>query len=402
MRACVPIVAGAVALAGFSAIASASTTPHAAKPVFEIAYEGPLSGGVAQLGLNMVYGERLAINLANEGKTFGKLPFALVPGTYNDQGSETVSPTTAAEIVAKKAIVAVVGPAFSGATKAAEPTFHAAHLATVSPSATNVLLATHGWNNFFRVVAADNIQGSADASYITSKLKLKKIYVVSDQTTYGAGLASAFTAAAKHDGATIYGGGPDPIPSTPACGNGGTGDPSQYPGKAATIKSANPPIIFYGGYYCDLGLLISALHTVGYKGRIMSGDGSDDPHLISGTKPTKAANGTFLSCACSVLGKTPADRTFAAGFTAIAKFPPGTYSAEAYDSTNIIIEAMLKIWKAYGAKGETRARIVTFLHAVSWVGLTKTIKFQANGNIAGTTVYMNQVRSGKIYQIGLA
>jgi branched-chain amino acid transport system substrate-binding protein len=402
MRAGVPVVAGAVALGGFAAVASASTAPHKAKPSFEIAYEGPLSGGVAQLGLNMVYGERLAINLANEGKTFGPLPFSLVPGTYNDQGSETVSPTIAAEIVAKHSIVAVVGPAFSGATKAAEPTFHAASLATVSPSATNVLLATHGWNNFFRVVAADNIQGSADASYITGKLKLKKIYVVSDQTTYGAGLAAAFAGSAKHDHATLIGGGPNAVPSTPACGNGGTGDPSQYPGVASTIKAANPQIIFYGGYYCDLGLLLSALHSAGYKGKVMSGDGSDDPHLIAGTSPSSAANGVYLSCACAVLGKTAADKTFAAGFTKLAHFAPGTYSAEAYDSTNIIIEAMVKIFKAYGAKGETRARIVTFLHAVSWVGLTKVVKFEADGNISGTTVYVNQVRSGKIYQIGLA
>jgi branched-chain amino acid transport system substrate-binding protein len=401
MKAGVPFVAGAVALAGFSTAASASAAPHA-KPVFKIAYEGPLTGGVAQLGLNMLYGVRLAINLANQGKTFGPLPFALVPVSKDDQGSPSVSPTIAAQIVSNHQIVAVVGPAFSGATKAAEPTFHAAQVATVSPSATNVLLATHGWNNFFRVVAADNVQGTADASYVVKKLKLKKIYLVSDATTYGAGLASAFKGAAKADGGTLIGGGANVVPSTTGCGNGGSGDPSQYPGVASTIKADKPQIVFYGGYYCDLGLLLSALHSAGYTGKVMSGDGSDDPHLISGTSPHSAANGTFLSCACAVLGKTAVDRTFAAGFTKLAHFAPGTYSAEAYDSTNIIIEAMVKIWKAYGARGETRARIVTFLHAVSWVGLTKVIKFYPNGNISGTTVYVNQVRSGRIYQLGVA
>jgi len=400
MRASVPLVAGAVALAGFSTAASASPAPHA-KPVFKIAYEGPLSGGVAQLGLNMLYGVRLAINLANQGKTFGALPFAVVPVSKDDQGSQTVSPTIAAQIVANHQIVAVVGPAFSGATKAAEPTFHAAQLATVSPSATNVLLSTHGWNNFFRVVAADNVQGSADANYVIKKLHLSKIYEISDATTYGAGLAAAFNATAKADHATRIGGGPNVVPSTTGCGNGGNGDPSQYPGVAATIKAAKPQIIFYGGYYCDLGLLLTQLHSAGYTGKVMSGDGSDDPHLSVTTSPKSADNGVYLTCACQQLGKTPADRAFASGFTKLAHFAPGTYSAEAYDSTNIIIEAMLKIWKAYGAKGETRARIVTFLHAVRWVGLTKVIKFYPNGNIAGTTVYVNQWRAGKIIQLGV-
>ena len=42
------------------------------KPTYTIAYEGPLSGGDAQLGLNMKFAVALAINQANAGKTFGK------------------------------------------------------------------------------------------------------------------------------------------------------------------------------------------------------------------------------------------------------------------------------------------------------------------------------------------
>jgi branched-chain amino acid transport system substrate-binding protein len=394
----VSVVAAAVTLTGFASAASANTTRHA-KPTFTIAYEGPLSGGVAQLGLNMDYAVRLAIQQANAGTTFGALPFTLKYLRKDDQGSPTVSPTIAAQLVANKNVIAVVGPAFSGATKAAEPTFHAAQLATVSPSATAIALAQNHWNNFFRVVASDQIQGTADANYAVMKQHFHKIYVVGDGSTYGNPLASIFAGQARKDGASANAT-PVTIESTAACGNGGTGDDTEYPGAAAKIVSAHPALVFYGGYYCDLGLLLGALHSAGYHGKVMSGDGSDDPHLITGTKPHAAANGVFLSCACAVLGKTAADKAFATGFTKLAHFAPGTYSAESYDAANAIILALKNIATRHGVGAITRANVVNALHSVVWVGLTKTVKFQANGNIAGTTVYVNQVQGNKIVQLG--
>ena len=397
MKTGVPIVAAAVALTGVATAASATTTPKPhATPTYTIAYEGPLSGGVAQLGLNMKFAVALAINQANAGKTFGKLPFKLKFVAKDDQGSGTVSPTIAAQLVANSNVLAVVGPAFSGATAAAEPTFSSAHMATVSPSATRTTLAQSGWKNFFRVVADDSIQGPRDANYLVKKLKLKKIYNVSDQTLYGAGLAAAFGTQATKDGATLTNAN---VPSTTGCGNGGSGNPTQYPGAASAIVAAKPQVVFYGGYYCDLGLLLGALHSAGYKGKVMSGDGSDDPALIKGTNPHSAANGAYLTCPCAQLGNTPADKAFGQGFTKLAHFAPGTYSTDSYDATNTIIAAMKGLWST-GGKKETRANIVNALHKIVWKGLAKTIRFQANGNVVGGTIFVNQVRNGKIVQIG--
>src|SRR5580658_10488311 len=208
MKAGVPLVAGAVLLTGFSGVSFASARhPDATKPTFDIAYEGPLSGGNAQLGLNMAYSVQYAINQANAGKSqFGKLGFKLKYVAKDDQGEATISPTDAQELVASPAVIAVVGPAFSGATKAAEPTFAAHNLATLSPSATSPPLAQNGWRNFFRDVADDSVQGPADADYVVKVLHDTKVYVANDASTYGQGLASAFAAEATKDGATVTSG----------------------------------------------------------------------------------------------------------------------------------------------------------------------------------------------------
>jgi branched-chain amino acid transport system substrate-binding protein len=401
MKVGVPIAAGAMMVAGFTSVAGAVARHPAAtmKPTFDIAYEGPLSGGNAQLGLNMEFSVKYAINMANSGMSqFGKLPFTLAFVAKDDQGSATLSPTDAQELVSNSSVVGVVGPAFSGATKAAEPTFSSHSLATVSPSATLPALATYGWKNFFRVVADDSVQGPADADWVIHTLGLKKLYVVNDASTYGVGLANAFAGEAKKDGASVTS---ISFPGTSQCSDG-TASPTQYPDDAATVVSAHPQLLFYGGYYCDLGLLISALHKAGYTGKVMSGDGSDSTALISGTNPSTAANGVFASCACAVLGTTKVDKAFASGFQALAHFPVGIYSAEAYDAANTIIDE-LKILASgkSGTMAITRANIVKGLHSIVFKGLTKTISFKPNGNISGTDIYVNQVQHGKLVQIGL-
>jgi branched-chain amino acid transport system substrate-binding protein len=401
MKAGVPLVAGAVVLSGFSGAAFAvAKHPSTTKPTFDLAYEGPLSGGNAQLGLNMAYAVQYAINQANSGKSqFGPLPFTLKYVAKDDQGSPTLSPTDAQELTSNPAVIGVVGPAFSGATKAAEPTFSAHNLATVSPSATNSALAMSGWRNFFRDVADDSVQGPADANYVVQKLHLTKLYVTNDASTYGEGLAGAFAAQATKDGATVTTG---TFPGTSQCSDG-TASPTQYPDDAATVVSAKPQLLFYGGYYCDLGLLTSALVKAGYTGKVMSGDGSDSTALISGTNPPSAANGVYASCACAVLGGTKADLAFANGFKKLAKFPVGIYSGEAFDAANTIIAEMQILSKtSRGNASITRINVVNGLHKIVYRGLTKVVSFQANGDITGLDIYVNQVVSGKLVQLGLA
>jgi branched-chain amino acid transport system substrate-binding protein len=388
-KALAPALAVAVSALSLSATAvpaSASGT----KPTYIIAYEGPLSGGNAQLGLNMEYSVELAINNAN---ATGKLPYTLKFKPADDQGSATVSPTTAQELVSNSQVVAVVGPAFSGATEAAEPTFSSANLATVSPSATAPILAQKGWRNFFRVVADDNAQGPADAQFVSKKLAAKSVYSVDDGSAYAAGLVTAFDTEAKSLGIKVT---HQTALATSQCGSGNTGNVDQYPALATTIKSSKAPVTFYAGYYCDFALLAKALRTAGYAGRLMSDDGSLDPHYVSEAGP-KVANGTYISCACADLTSQAAAAPFAKAFQKLAKFPVGTYSAEAYDATNVIIQVM----KSLG-NNVTRAGIVSGLHKVTYKGLTKIVHFQANGNIAGTAVYIYNVKNGKIGVVGLA
>jgi branched-chain amino acid transport system substrate-binding protein len=398
VAAVVPLAVAGLALSACSskkstgAAGTTGSTSAAAggnKPTFTIAYEGPLSGGNAQLGLNMKYGVQLAINEANAA---GDLPFTLKYTEADDQGSGDKSPAAAQQLIDDKSVIGVVGPAFSGATKAAEPKFADANLATVSPSATSPTLAQGGWASFFRVVADDNAQGPADADYATKKLNAKNIFAIDDASAYGQPLESAFETQAKADGATVE---HQSVPGTTQC-QAGNGNTQQYQGVATTIKGSGADTVFYAGYYCDFALLAKALNAAGYTGNLFSDDGSLDPKYIE-QAGASVAEKTYISCACADISTNPAAQDFLTKFKALAGFDSGTYSPEAFDAANTIISVLKKL----GASA-TRKGVEDALKTVDYQGITKEVKFESNGNISGTAVYIYQVQGGKIVSLGLA
>jgi branched-chain amino acid transport system substrate-binding protein len=391
----VPIAVGAVLLAGCGGSSSGGNKASGGTTgkTFTIAYQGPLSGGNAQLGINMVGGVQLAINQANAGKTFGTLPFKLAFQKEDDQGSPTAAPAAVAKVLQISNLIAVVGPAFSGATRASEPTYSRAGVATVSPSATAPDLATSGWNNFFRVVADDNSQGPSDAQYLAKGLKAKSVYVIDDASAYAAGLAKAFLGAASGAGLSVKK--HETVPGTTQC-QAGNGNVQQYGPEAQKIVSAHVDAVFYAGYYCDFALLAKALHTGGFKGKLMSDDGSKDPTFVK-QAGAAVAEGAYMSCACQDTISGTAFSEFSAGYKQLTGQDPGTYSAEAYDAANAIIAVM----KAKGA-GVQKSDVISGLHdtGFSYQGITKLVQFQPNGNVAGNAVYMYVVKGGKIEQLG--
>src|SRR5258708_21768837 len=90
-----------------------------------------------------------------------------------------------------KYTIGVVGPAFSGETKATGTVFDQAGLAATTASATNPTLSENGWKTFFRGLANDAVQGPAVANSLKNTLSHKKICGLDDSTDYRLGLASA-------------------------------------------------------------------------------------------------------------------------------------------------------------------------------------------------------------------
>lgn len=376
----------AVAALGLAACGSSSKTSSGSPATgsgssgggagtLKLGFFGALTGPNAQLGINIENGEKLAVSQYNGANP--KHQVSVDP--FDSQGDPSQANNGATKLINDK-VVAVIGPAFSGESAAADPIFESAQIPNVSASATNVKLAQNGWKYFHRVLADDSLQGPADADYLAKTLNHTSIAVIDDNSTYGLGLADAVRGQLPKVGAKdVLDDHVDP--------NG-----ADYGSTVNKIVASNAQAVFYGGYYDAAGRLIKQLRAAGFKGDFMSGDGSEDDRFISdaGGAP---AEGAYLSCACADVTNDPSAASFVSAYKQMFNTPPAIYSAEAYDATNFVLAAIK-------AGNTTPTAINNYLGSNSWQGVTKTVKFLPNGNISGGTIYVYKVENGKIVQIG--
>jgi branched-chain amino acid transport system substrate-binding protein len=341
---------------------------------YTIACQGPLTGDNAALGINICDGAKLAIQQAKG------LPFKINYKAVDDQGTPDGSRPAAASIVQDSSVVAVVGPAFSGATQAAEGTFAQAHLLSMTASATLPTLTDpkNGFTTFYRAVATDSSQGQAAAHYLKNKLHVKKVYSVDDAEAYGQGLAQTLEKTLKSEGIAVV---HDSVPQ----GN------KQWEPEAAKVKQSGADAVYYSGYYSDAGPFAKALHNAGYTGIFMSDDGTKDPNFVK-LAGTAAANGAYFTCPCSDATK---NGSFASAYKSAFNQDPGTYSAEAYDVANAIISAM----KSLGGN-ISREALAKAAANIDYKGITKTVSFGSNHELKTNTVYLYKVNNGNIDYIG--
>ena len=375
-RMAVPLAVGALALTACGDD-SGSDDGDGGKPTYKLAYQGPLSGDNAAIGENEANGVKLAVKLANEK---GDLPFTLEYVGQDDMGSPEGGPPAAQKSIDDADVMAVVGPAFSGASKASGPLFKEARLAAVSPSATNPDLTKQGFDTFFRVVPPDDAQGAEAANYISKVLKSKKVYSLNDKSEYGVGLAGVLDATLKANGTAIV---QEGVPIT-----------KDYSTVAQKVKNSGADAIFYSGYFPELALLTKALKSAGYTGAILSGDGSNDDEYIKQATPA-TAEGVYLFCPCGDANVDPNAKTFADAYTAEFKKPAGAYSPESFDAANAIIAAM----KSVGADLD-REKVLAAIRTVNYTGITKTVKFTDTGEVEGKTIFLFQVKDGKRAVLG--
>ena len=203
------------------------------------------------------------------------------------------------------------------------------------------------------------------ADYIEKKLKAKTVAVIDDNEEYGMGSPTSSAAHLKADGVTV------------AVSDHIDKNAQDFSSTVNKIKPANVDAIFYGGYY---------------RGRPVPQAAPRRRHQGSRGSPTtvprtpadrqcrwRRAEGALMTCPCGDITTNPAAASFVAPTQPLNGSAPGTYSAEAFDAANV------------AAPGDRRGQdhrkdINDYLATVDYKGLAKTIKFDAKGEVAATTI----------------
>ncbi len=107
-----------------------------------------------------------------------------------------------------------------------------------------------------------------------------------------------------------------------------------------------------------------------------------------------AADGAILSCPCffaSEAAEDPAIAEFATQYEEINGTVPGTYSTEAYDAANILLNGILE--------GNTdRESLLGYVEGLTEVpyAISKEVVFEENGNIEAQGIFLFEVKDGAI------
>jgi len=343
-------------------------------------FQGPLSGDNQQVGINEVNGVQLAIEEANKDSSLG---FKLKLLKADDGGVPEKAPAAAAQVLQDDTVMGVVGPSFSGASQAVGKKYGDAGLAIVNPSASNGELQDQGFTTWHRIMPNDNAEGPAGADYLAKKAK--KVIVVSDKSAYGDGVAKAVADELKAKNVAVVEQAADQTTT------------KDYGPVAQTIKQSGADALFYAGYDAQGAQLAKALKSVGYNGIRMSGNGVKSSVFTDGAKAD--GEGWLLTCGCQDATVAPESKEFASAYQTMFNTPPSTYSPEAYDATNIVIQG---IKTAKEAGDVNRKAVNDAISKIDYKGITGDISFGDNGDLPEGvgTVNLFVVKGGEIVSLG--
>lgn len=339
----------------------------------KIGIAGPMTGDQGKMGMDFKNGASLAVEAWNaQGGVLGKKIEMVV---HDDQHDPKQAVYIANKMVTD-GVAGVIGHFNSSCSIPASDVYNRAGLPMISPGSTNPQLTEKGYRGVFRVCGRDDQQGKVGADFITQKLKLNKVAILHDKTTYGQGLADEFKKALGSGIDVVFYGGIV------------QGD-KDFKSVLTAVKQKNPELIFFGGIYPEAGLLVRQSRELGLEAPFMSGDGTIDPKFVE-IAGAAAAEGTYLTFSPDP-NNIPTAKKFIEDYK--AKFGDlGPYSIYAFDATYILIEA---IKAANSTDGKA---VIEKLHSLEFDRAIGKIKFNEKGDVTVAPYVVWATRNGKFVE----
>lgn len=286
-----------------------------------------LSGGVAAYGNAEKNGVELAVEQINaDGGILGKKVKLVVKDNKSDNNEAA---TVAANLVTNDKVVAVVGPATSGAMKTVIPNMTKAKVPVITPSATDDSVTLQGkkvQDYVFRSCFQDSFQGIILAKYATENLKADKVAILADNSSdYAIGLTKAFKSEYKGD--IVF-------------EENFTQDDKDFQAILTKLKGKDFDAIYVPGYYTQAGLIIKQARELGIDKPIIGADGFGDEKMVQ-TAGAANVNNVFYSAHFST--QAPANdkvQPFIDAYRKKYNEEPSAFNALAYDSVYMIKQAI--------------------------------------------------------------
>ena len=343
--------------------------------VYKIAVVAPLSGTDAALGESIVHGAELAVSEVNKEGGIDQKNIVLIK--EDDGGLVGEGAFFAYRLTRTAMILGVIGHLDSDISIPASEFYAKAKIPEISPGTTSPYFtereATRGY--VFRTIGRDDTQGRMAADYVV-KNGFKRVVILYHDRVYGRSLSGEFAKTVKTA----------KVPNKPAIVyyNKIEAGKTDFGALLSHLSSLKPDIIFLAGEYNDAGYLVKDFPKYGLeKTQFIGGDGVYHTDFIK-------IGGINTESSIVISAPPIIDKSFIERYKEHYKHNPTGYSANTYDATNILIDAIRKVKEK---NPEEIAKVVA--STVNFMGVTGEITFDKNGDLTSEGFVLNKVEKGR-------
>ena len=323
-----------------SGCSTETNTDKGSEDTIKIGVNYELTGGVATYGQGLNEGVQLAFEEINaNGGVLGKQLEAV---TVDNKSEDTEAANVSTKLATRDKVVALLGPATSGNTKAASPAAMQNKIPLISASATadDVTVDANGKvrEYIFKTCFSDSFQGVMMAEFALNDLGLKNAAILSDSTSdYAVGLSKAFTETFVAEGGNVL--------SAEAY----QAKDNDFRAVLTNLKALNPEVLFVPGYYEEVGLIVRQARELGLNIPILGADGYESPKLteIAGVESLKDV---YYTSHYSSMDEAEEVVSFNEAFKAKYGKSPDAFNALGYDMVYFLKDALERAGEADSEK----------------------------------------------------
>ena len=361
---------------GALALAAASLGAYAAEPL-KIGVQAPITGQYANEGQGIADAVKLLVKQQNAKG--GLLGHMLEVKVCDDQGQAAPAAICARQLV-NDGVLAVIGSYTSGAALAAEPLYARANVIQ-SSDGTSDELTSKGFKTFFRNAPPNSSEAVFTAQFLKAK-GLQRIAVVTDHSSFATGLADSVAAEIKKSGGQVL----DKVFIDAGSQN--------YTPVLTKLKSLNPQVIYFSGYYNDGGLIKAQMAQLGITAAFVGGDANLNVAFakIAGKSATGA---TIINVPAPADLPYPAAKQFLTEFQqAYGHEPPSIFTLTNADGLRAIIATAERV------KSVKPDVLIPALHQLKdFQGLTGEFSWDAKGERIGSPFVAFDITADGGYKI---
>ena len=359
----------------FAAISLAlASAAFAQSKTIALGYHAPVTGENAQYGILFRNSATLAVDEFNKS---GRLPGVTVQLKFEDsKGDAKEGVNIARKFSDDKSILAVIGDFNSTVSMAAGQVYAQTHLAQLSQTASHpdfVKISPYQ----FRNITTMSYESPLVAKWALSN-GAKKIAVVAIQNDWGQTGTANFVGATKANGGQI---------TDVEFFNPGTRD---FRSIITKIMRGQPDAIFLAAFYEDGAAFLQQKTQMGVKQAIYGTSSLSEPKLLELAGP--AANDMYATTTFLPDSPEAHVQAYVKAYEARYNVQPQMFAAQAYDATNIVLNAIV----AAGGANATRAKVRDALAKTkNFPGVTGVTTFDPETREPAKTLTKLQIQNGK-------